>query len=121
MTTPTIPATPAATSSLLPVRYVLVCNRPTSRGDYPTGYAWAGAMVGSVTDTDSMYTLLPPHLAEKWAELREALRVASSKLYMDAMLDGNNANVTRSKLNGWHDAWQALADFEKANGIGGGA
>lgn len=120
-----IPATPteAATTTpdTLPVRHILVGNRATARGDYPAGFAWSGCKDRWYTDTDTMYTLIPPHLAAQWSELRKARHDAELAM-LEAHKRDADANVVFAPhlFMAWSKAATNLVLFETLHGIGGG-
>ena len=96
----------------------MVRDYPTGLGDYPSGFAWTGAMIGSPSEMDTLYTLLPPHLAEQWKELRKAKAEAERRL-REAM--NVKARFMDAAYLQWCESTDALAAFEKQHGIGGGA
>lgn len=115
----TIPSTPAK-GKTLPVRYVGILRTASEVGSYHTTNAVSDMnLLGDLRHYD-VYTLIPPHLAEQWEELREVKDAAEEQLVTDARVLRDIA-PSDDVFRTWMTARNALAEFEKQHGIGGGA
>lgn len=103
----------------MPVRYVGIVRTASEVGSYHTTNAVSDMnLLGDLRHYD-VYTLIPPHLAEQWAELRNKKAEAERVLRAD-IDEGPICNLNAAYAE-WCKAVDALATFEAANGIGGGA
>jgi hypothetical protein len=121
-TPPPIPATPAATAKTLPVRRLNVRRTELAHdpGWYDTTYA--SEHCGTDPDPDSdVYTLLPPHLAEQWRELRKVRHEAEIAMLQSHKRDADaNIVFVPHLFMAWSKAATNLVLFETQHGIGGG-
>ena len=110
--TPTNPKPPT-----LPVRYVGILRQASEVGSYHTTNAVSDRyLLGDMRHYD-IYTILPPHLAEQWAELRKKKAEAERTLMQNA--DKGAIYYMEKLYQDWLKALNALAAFEKQHGIGG--
>ena len=117
----TIPATPAKQTTTLPVRHVGILRTASAVGSYHTTNAVADMkLLGDLRHYD-IYTLLPPHLADEWRRLRGAKADAEDAMYDGALASPPSQLTTKEAWTQFWNAQKALATFEAANGIGGGA
>lgn len=115
----TIPSTPAK-GKTWPVRYVGVLRQASEVGSYHTTNAVSDRyLLGDMRHYD-IYTLLPPHLAKQWAELRKVKDAAEADLDHQLTVHGS-ASSDGAFVEAWRSATDALATFEATHGIGGGA